>query len=337
MPMRPGPVLVIQTAFLGDVVLTTPLLTRLAARHGPVDVVTAPTAAELLESHPAVRRVIAYDKRGADRGLAGFRRLTERLAAERYDAAYLPHRSWRSAALALCAHIPERIGFDDSPAALLYSRRVPRSRAGHESARLLPLAGPAQPAATDADMQVALTEGDRAAADAWLNGHGISEPFVAVAPGSIWGTKRWPGYAELVANLAQPVVVLGSAADAPLAADVAAAAPGRAHSAAGAMTLRESAALIERAQLLVTNDSAPLHLAGGVGTPVVAVFGPTTPAQGFGPRPGRGVVVQRSGLWCRPCSPHGPQHCPLGHHACMQQIPVARVLEAIRALPGGQG
>ena len=77
--MRPGPVLVIQTAFLGDVVLTTSLLTRLAARYGPVDVVTTPAAAELLETHPAVRHVIPYDKRGADRGLGGFRRLAERL------------------------------------------------------------------------------------------------------------------------------------------------------------------------------------------------------------------------------------------------------------------
>ncbi|HOX20136.1 MAG TPA: hypothetical protein PLI70_04330, partial [Gemmatimonadales bacterium] len=69
--MRPGPVLVIQTAFLGDVVLTTPLLARLAARFGPVDVVTTPAAAELIETHPAVHQVIRYDKRGADRGIGG--------------------------------------------------------------------------------------------------------------------------------------------------------------------------------------------------------------------------------------------------------------------------
>ena len=336
MPMRPGPVLVIQTAFLGDVVLTTPLLTRLAARHGPVDVVTTPAAAELISAHPAVRRGISYDKRGVDRGIGGFRRLTERLAAGRYSAAYLPHRSWRSAALALCAQIPERIGFDDSPAALLYTTRVPRARGGYESARLLPLAGPASARDPEAEVRVALTAADREAADRWLRERGIAAPFIAVAPGSIWGTKRWQGYADLVGKLTQPVVVLGSEADAPLAGEVAAAAPGRAHSAAGALSLRESAALIERARLLVTNDSAPLHLASGVGTPVVAVFGPTTPAQGFGPLQGRGVVVQESGLWCRPCSPHGPQQCPFGHHACMRQIGVERVLDAINALPGAR-
>lgn len=319
------PVLVVQTAFLGDVVLTTPLLARLAGRFGPVDVVTTPAAAELLETHPAVREVIPYDKRGADRGLRGFRHLAERLAARKYGRAYLPHRSWRTAALALAAHIPERIGFEDSPARLLYTRRMPRPRLTHESARLLALAGPGRRGEPTPRVELALTDADRATAAAWLDRHGVRGRFVAVAPGSIWATKRWPGYAGLTASLAEPVVVLGSAADAALAAEVAAAAPGRAHSAAGELTLRESAAVIARAALLVTNDSAPLHFATGVGTPVVAVFGPTAPVQGFGPVGGRSLVVQEAGLWCRPCSPHGPQQCPFGHHACMQRIGVDRV------------
>lgn len=329
--MRPGPVLVVQTAFLGDVVLTTPLLSRLAATHGPVDVVTTPAAAELVATHPAVHQVIPYDKRGADRGIGGFRRLSERLAAGRYAGAYLPHRSWRSAALAWSAHIPERIGFDDSPAAILYSVRVPRPRGGHESSRILALAGPAKPGAAAPAVALALTEADRAAAGAWLSARGISGAFVAVAPGSIWGTKRWPGYAELVQRIDGPIVVLGSEADAPLADQVAAAAPGRAHSAAGALTLRESAAMIEKATRLVTNDSAPLHLAMGVGTPVVAVFGPTAPSQGFGPIGPRSAVVEHRGLWCRPCSPHGPMTCPMGHHACMTSIGVGQVLAAVQA------
>jgi heptosyltransferase-2 len=334
--MRPGPVLVIQTAFLGDVVLTTPLLARLAARFGPVDVVTTPAAAELIETHPAVRRVIRYDKRGADRGIGGFRRLAERLADARYAAAFLPHRSWRSAALAFAAHIPERTGFADSPAALLYTQRVSRSRSGHESDRLLALAGDRRIAARRPTVSLALTDADRAAASAWLAERRITAPFVAVAPGSIWGTKRWPGYAELVSRLERPVVVLGSTADGDLAAEVAGAAPGRAHSAAGGLSLRESAAIIERASLLVTNDSAPLHLATGVGTPVVAVFGPTTPSQGFGPLGSASRVVQEAGLWCRPCSPHGPATCPLGHHACMQSIAVDRVLSAVASVPAAR-
>jgi heptosyltransferase-2 len=83
--------------------------------------------------------------------------------------------------------------------------------------------------------------------------------------------------------------------------------------------------------VLVTNDSAPLHLATAVGTPVVALFGPTVPAQGFGPRGARDVALGHEGLACRPCSAHGPQVCPLLHHRCMRELAVETVLAAVRA------
>jgi heptosyltransferase-2 len=333
---RPGTsdTLVVQTAFLGDVVLSTPLLAALAARHGPVDVVTTPAAAALLETHPAVAAVIRYDKHGADRGLMGVWHLGRRLRARGYARVYLPHRSWRSAALAVLAGAAERTGFADSPAAVTYTRRVPRPAGGHEVERLLALAG-ASGAAPPVHLE--LTADDRAAADAWLRERGVGPGFVALAPGSIWGTKRWPGFPALAAALDAPVVVVGGREDAPLADTVAAAAPGRAHVAAGALGLRGSAALIARAAVLVTNDSAPLHLATAVGTPVVAVFGPTVPAFGFGPRGARDRVVEHPSLACRPCSAHGPRTCPLGHHRCMRELSVESVIAAVAAVSGVEG
>jgi heptosyltransferase-2 len=326
--------LVIQTAFLGDVVLSTPLLTALAERLGPVDVVVTPGAAGLLEGHPAVRDVIPYDKRGRDAGPAGMWRLAAGLRARRYARAYLPHRSWRSAALALLARVPERTGFADGPAAITYTTRVTRIPTGHEVERLLALAGrrtrPAPP------VSLALRTGDRAAADRWLEERGIQPGFIAIAPGSIWGTKRWPYYPALAAALEGPVVVLGASEDAELAAEVVAAAPGRAWSAAGALSLRGSAALIERARVLVTNDSAPLHLATAVSKPVVAVYGPTVPEQGFGPRGSRSLALGHAGLACRPCSAPGPQVCPLGHHRCMRELPVETVAEATVMVAGAE-
>jgi heptosyltransferase-2 len=322
------PTLVIQTAFLGDVVLTTPLLSALSHRDGPVDVVTTPAAAPLLEGHPAVRRVIRYDKRGADAGLRGLWRLASELRRTGYERAVLPHRSWRSAALALLADIPQRIGFAGTPPAMTYSARVPRAREGHEVERLVALATPDAPP-TPA-VTLGLTAADRATADRWLAERGVEPGFVALAPGSIWGTKRWPYYPELAAALERPIVVLGSREDAPLAEAVVAAALGRAHSAAGELGLRAAAALLERAAVLVTNDSAPLHLATAVGTPIVALFGPTVPAQGFGPRGTRDLTLGVT-LGCRPCSAHGPQVCPLVHHRCMRDLPVEQVVRAVVA------
>ena len=326
--------LVIQTAFLGDVVLTTPLLAALAARHGPVDIVTTPAAATLVETHPAVRRVVAYDKRGRDRGWAGLRDLARRLRAERYERAYLPHRSLRTAALALLARIPARIGFHDGwPFFYTEVRRHPPE--GHEVDRLLALAE--EPSAAYAPT-LHPTPDDEGAAAAALAAGGIEAgmPFVAVAPGSIWGSKRWPHYGALAVRIAArtPVVVVGGPEDAGLGDEIVRTVQdgqgrSRAVNVCGKLTLRQSAALIGRAALLVTNDSAPLHVATAMGTPIVAVFGPTLPEFGFGPIRSGDVALGVDGLDCRPCSRHGPPRCPLGHHRCMRDLAPEVVAAAI--------
>jgi heptosyltransferase II len=321
-------VLVIQTAFLGDVVLTTPLLSVLAERFGPVDVVTTPAAASLLDHHPAVDEVLRYDKHGANRSWKQFRQLATELRARRYAQVYLPHRSLRSALLARWSGARHRVGFADSAGAFTYTTRVPRSRDGHEVERLLALAG-LKPGEQAPPVSLGLAPTDLAAADAWLGSHGVGADFVTMAPGSVWATKRWPYYAELAAGLEQSTVIVGGEEDAPLADAIVRATGGRAVSAAGAMSLRGSAALIQRSTALVTNDSAPLHLATAVGTPVVAVFGPTVPEFGFGPRRPGDIVLGHEQLPCRPCSKHGPPVCPLGHHRCMRELSVADVSAAL--------
>jgi len=322
--------LVIQTAFLGDVVLTTPLLEALAARYGPVDVVTTPAAAPLIETHPAVRRVIPYDKKGRDRGLGGLVRLARALRAEQYECAYLPHRSLRTALAAWLARIPQRVGFDDGWRSL-YTDVRRRAKQGHEIDRVLALAGVTVHRIRPS-LHVPLA--DRAATEGFLREHGIRERFVALAPGSIWGSKRWPYYRELAERLADSVgiVVVGRPEDAGLAAEITTAVArsgGQAVSGCGRLTIRQSAEAIRRAAVLVTNDSAPLHFAQAVDTPTVAIFGSTVPSFGFGPRGPRDRVVQLDGLACRPCSAHGPPSCPLGHHLCMKSLSVQDVLQAI--------
>jgi heptosyltransferase-2 len=328
-------VLVIQTAFLGDVVLTTPLLSVLAERFGPVDVVTTPAAAGLLDNHLAVDSVFRYDKRGADRSWKAFRRLATELRARRYARVYLPHRSLRSALLALWSGAGQRVGFADSAGGFSYTSRVPRPRDGHEVERLLALVG-LKPGEQTPPVSLGLAPTDLAAADAWLASHGVGADFVTMAPGSVWATKRWPYYAELAAGLEQSTVIVGGAEDAPLADAIVRAAGGRAVSAAGAMSLRASAALIQRSTALVTNDSAPLHLATAVGTPVVAIFGPTVPEFGFGPRRPGDIVLGHEELPCRPCSKHGPPVCPLGHHRCMRELSVGDVKAALARLIGSE-
>jgi heptosyltransferase-2 len=328
--------LVIQTSFLGDTVLTTPLLAQLANR-GTVDVVTTPASAALLAHHPAVRELIVYDKRGEDRGLLGLWRLAQRLHHVHYDVAFLAQGSWRSAVLALLARIPNRVGFSTSAGKLLYTKRVAYRDDLHHAARLLMLARPNGREPTPAELRPSLAPGEaeRAAVDAFLAERGVrpDERLVAVAPGSVWGTKRWPFYPELAQELADAarVVIVGSGADTPLARAITSAAPA-ALDATGRLSLLASAELIGRCGALVTNDSAPMHLASAMGTPTVAIFGPTVPEFGFGPLAPRVSVVGHDTLPCRPCDRHGPQRCPLGHHRCMRELTPSTVAERTRAL-----
>jgi heptosyltransferase-2 len=129
------------------------------------------------------------------------------------------------------------------------------------------------------------------------------------------------------------MVVIGAGGDAPLAAAIHAAVQERGGppviDATGKLSLLGSAALLSRCAVLVTNDSAPLHLASAMNTPTVALFGPTIPAMGFGPLAERQHVLGREELTCRPCSAHGGLACPLGHWKCMQDISASSVAEQV--------
>jgi heptosyltransferase-2 len=332
--------LVIQTSFLGDTILTTPLITELG-RRGPVDVVTTPAAAGLLRYHPSIRSVVAYDKRGADGGVIGFLRLVRKLRRFGYESAYLAQGSVRSGALALAAGVTRRVGFSTSAGRRFYSVKVELREDLHHSARLLTLAGVA-PSADDA-IRPRLYPGipERGAVDRLLAFHEVHDdgpPLVALAPASVWATKRWPFYRELAQALAPHarVVILGSREDVALSDEVCTDVPG-AINAAGMLTILGSAELIRRCNLLVSNDSAPLHLASAVDTPTVAIFGPTVPAFGFGPLAKDSATIGLDGLPCRPCDRHGPRKCPLGHWKCMREITpsdvATRVLDILSRSP----
>jgi len=329
-----SPSLIFQTSFLGDTVLTTPLVELLAER-GPVDVVTTPAAATLLENHPRVRAVIPYDKRGRDSGAGGAWRLARRLRASAYESAYMAQGSLRSALIVRAARVPRIVGFDSSGGRLLYTETVPFDRAKHHAVRLASLAGvghgdaPAVPAP-------ALFPGpaDVEAARAAIGGlREDGRPTIALAPGSVWATKRWPHFPELARTLTRHahLVVIGSRADGPLAGEIVAAAP-ESVDATGRLGLLASAALISECDALVTNDSAPLHLASAMKTPTIALFGPTVPALGFGPLAPGSEVLGHPSLSCRPCHAHGPNACPLGHFRCMLELTPERVAQRVIAL-----
>ncbi|MDB4891414.1 MAG: glycosyl transferase family 9, partial [Gemmatimonadetes bacterium] len=228
-------------------------------------------------------------------------------------------------------------GFDTSAGRWLYTKRVKYREDLHHAARLLMLARPNGREPSVDELVPSLYPGDaeRGAVDALLSLNSVKpgDRIIALAPGSVWGTKQWPYYPELAQQLASEyrIVVVGGAEDAELASAIVAAVPS-AIDATGKLSLLASAELIRRCAAIVTNDSLPDHLASAMATPTVAIFGPTVPAFGFGPLAPRAVVIGHTGLPCRPCDRHGPQTCPLGHFKCMRELEPIGVAEQVRSL-----
>jgi heptosyltransferase II len=340
--------LVVQTAFLGDVVLTTPLLRELRrARPGaPITVVTTPVGAETLARHPAVDAIEVLDKKGSDRGPLGLARAVRRIRAGRPDLAVAAQRSARSGFLVLLSGAKLRIGFAGAPGRFGYTDRVPWTPTDHAVRRYLALALPAggDPIAADPrpEIRVAPEARERALALLAEAGVGKGAPFLAVAPGSIWGTKRWlpEGFAAVVrAALSRGLapVLVGSPEERALCDEVALAAGVGVANLAGTCRIQELAAVLAGARALVSNDSGAGHVASAVGTPVVSIFGPTVPAFGYTPFGEANRIVEHTDLPCRPCDRHGPRVCPLGHFRCMREIGAERVLEALDQVLGARG
>ena len=319
--------LVVQTSFLGDVILTTPLIAELA-RRGPVDVLATPEGAAALANNPNIRRVLPYDKRGTYGSALSLWDTIKELRHQRpYEVVYLAQGSFRSGLIAMMTGATERIGFASSTGHVLYTRQMPYRPERHHAERLWSLsmsecADP--PTADQIRPRLYPSEDERRLVDGILRLAGVSEaPFVVLAPGSAWGTKRWPYYVELAKRLANEftIAVVGSKADAAIAAEIAAVVQSdRLINTVGTLSLLASAELISRAQAIVTNDSAPQHLASAMGTPTLTIFGPTVPEFGFGPLAERHAVAGLDGLSCRPCHRHGPERCPLGHWRCMREL-----------------
>jgi heptosyltransferase-2 len=337
--------LVFQTAFPGDVVLALPVVQAVKKAHprAHIGFVATPAGASLLQNHPAISSVLVFDKRGEDRGAAGLRRSAARLREEGFEVAVVPHRSIRSAFVTALAGIPCRIGFSSSAGRMFLTERVSYDRTAHEIDRNLSLLGPlGLGPATRALPSLYPSGTDVAAVDtlirSWRHRGGKSGRWVALAPGSVWATKRWPAahyvsLARMLVEKGRTTVIIGGAEDRPLGEKIAGAVGGNsALNAAGSLTLLQSAEFIRRCDLLVSNDSAPMHLAVAMRVPVVALFGPTIPAFGFAPLGASDIVLGLQGLRCRGCRIHGGPECPVGTFECMIALSPGEVFRAVESL-----
>ncbi|EGB15767.1 lipopolysaccharide heptosyltransferase II [Pseudodesulfovibrio mercurii] len=326
-----------QTAFLGDAVLTLPLLRALKDRFPDADIHFFVRAGveSVFAGQPEIAQVRPFAKRGAEKSLNAAVRLGWALGREGFDLWISAHTSLRSALVAGATGIGRRIGYDRPwYNRLAYTDAV--SRRFDELAeieRLMELARPLGITGPAPKARLVLPEKARLAADGFWETFGFDRPVLGIHPGSTWPTKCWPVeyFSEIVRRAVDAgahVLVFAGPGEEDTAARVIAGAgadPHRVTNLAGQLSLPELAAYFGRLDACLTNDSGPMHLAWTQDVPLVALFGPTVESLGFFPRGARSTVLETEGLACRPCGLHGPKKCPEGHFKCMRELTPDRV------------
>ncbi len=330
-------ILVRATNWIGDAVMTTPALGAVRRAFPDARIVLAanPPVAELMKSHPWCDVVIVYDKKGRDAGWRGLYRFSRKLAAERFDLAILFQNAIEAAVMARLAGIGRRAGYatDGRRFLLTHSVRVPRDpHRFHQVYYYLHMLGGLGLEAGGHKLCLGLTEEEKDWAGRLL-GPG---KWAAINPGAAYGSaKKWypdrfAGVADrLVSDYGYRVVLLGGPGEAGLGSEIESAMRAPVLNMAGRTSIRQVMAVLNAADLVISNDSGPMHVAAAFDRPVVALFGPSLHLAAY-PFCSRYRVVRKP-VECAPCL---KRQCPKGHHRCMDEISVEDVLAAVDDLAG---
>lgn len=336
--MNPEKILIIQTAFLGDVILCTPLIKGARKKYpdSKVYFLAIPQTKGLLLNNPYLDKIIVYDKKNKEKGIFHYLDLIKKIKTENFDLAFVPHRSLRSALLAYLAGVPQRIGFNKSAGSFLFTKKIKYVQNQLETKRNLSFLETKSISEDDFMPELFPSEEDSRYVGDLFRDWGIKEndKVVGIAPGSVWETKRWlpDRFGQvadlLMGNFKAKVIFLGGKEDKGLCLKISREMRNKPFIAAGKTTPLQSAALVSRCKVILSNDTAPMHMAVARRTPVVAIFGSTTPEFGFAPAGKNDIIVQKE-VYCRPCGIHGRRKCPEKHFRCMKEVAVEEVFESI--------
>ncbi len=326
-PFEMKKILIVQTAFIGDVILATPLVEKLHAFFpgAAIDFLVRKGNDGLLQNHPFLNEVLVWDKN--ENKIGNLFRLIRKVKASGYDLLVNVHRFASSGLLTFFSGARVKVGFDKNPFSFCYDWRVQHQIGNHvhEVQRNLALV---ERLTDDQPVMPRLYPG---AADVREAGR-YSRPgdkvisYITIAPTSVWFTKQLPAHKwlELIEKQSRELTIylLGAKGDAGVCEGIC---NSSSHphilSLAGKLTFLQSAALMKDAKMNYVNDSAPLHMASAMNAPVTAVFCSTVPAFGFGPLSEESFVVElKEELSCRPCGLHGFKACPKGHFKCAEGI-----------------
>ncbi len=332
MQLNPKKILIVQTAFIGDVIIITPLIKAVKKLYSNalLDVMVIPQTAGVLEHNPNINEIILFDKR--KNKIISFIKTLLLLKKNKYDVAITPHSSVTTALLLKYAKIKIRVGYDRWSAAKHLTHKVPHPDGIHKTVKNLSLLSlfTEKVFSNQTELFPTITMIEKAnnlLSEIKTN----SNKSVAIAPGSVWFTKKWPTeyYKILAEQLVENnfgVVLIGSKDEKEICDKVLPTKNGI--NLAGDLSLLESAAVIKKCDLMICNDSGALHIANAMQTDVFAFFGPTVQSIGYFPFRKNDFVFERD-MECRPCGSHGGKSCHLEHHECMKKITPKIVLAKV--------
>ncbi|MEN6414727.1 MAG: glycosyltransferase family 9 protein [Veillonellales bacterium] len=330
-------ILVINLAFIGDVLLTTPVTRALRENYpgADIDMLVVPVAEPIARLNPYIHQTLVYDKRGKHKKPSQLWQLIRQLRQQDYDLTVSTNFALRGSMVAWASGARYRAGYDAQHAKwfLTHVAASHRPVIRHEAENQLDVLKPLGITTGNTSLTLQINPLDRQKAEEKVK-RTPEKSLVVLCPAGSYPRKSWTveGYAALLQSLSSQAdcCLIGGPKEQACLEQINHRAGNLAQVFGGTLTLGESSALISQADLLITVDTAPLHIAQAVDTPVLALFGPTDP-KGWGPRGPRDIVLQAPAA-CAPC--WGKGNCE--RHACMEQISSDQVVSAALNMLGKQ-
>ena len=326
-------ILIIQTAFIGDVVLATSLIENLHAAFpgATIDFLVRKGNEDLLAEHPLLRNVLIWNKK--EKKIRHLLKMLFAIRKEKYDKVINVQRYAATGFLTAFSGAKEKIGFDKNPLSKFFTKRIKHIFGGasnmHEIERNHQLISHL------AKEPVKRPKLYPSQADELFIQEYISKPFITISPASVWFTKqypplKWASFINMLpANL--EIILLGGPGDRSLCEALIQMTISKSPlNLCGELSFLQSAALMKHARMNYVNDSAPMHFASAMNAPVAVVYCSTIPAFGYGPLSDVKFIIERKEpLYCRPCGLHGHDACPQSHFKCALDIRDEQLLQPL--------
>ncbi len=320
-------ILVIQTAFIGDAILTLPMIQKLNELDSKTEihVVSTPVSKEIFEASPSVKKVFPLDKRGKHKSIISLYKFAKLLKNEKYDKVFSPHRSFRTSLLIYFTGIKESTGFSNSAGKFVYKNLVKYNLNDHEVSRNLSLIGIKDEENLQKYLPVTnVSNKVKIKIRSEIEPIGNKE-IIAIAPGSVWETKKYPleKFEKIIQYLIDSnknVILIGGKADSEICALLKNKFSQNVYDLSGKFSIVESIEILRSCKLLISNDSAPTHFGMCADIPVLTIYCSTVPDFGFYPYNGKSRFLSYDSLKCKPCGIHGHKKCPIGTFECAYKL-----------------